>query len=121
MDSYKIGQIIPHELIGLKFECEKCKKFFKPDWLKPLGFPLIAGISKVQENMYFQRITLNMECPKCRAITAIYLPRAQLKHTVNFYGDEAERKLDKARGDLFTCSVFGISPVWQKEFETGRS
>lgn len=117
MSNYKIGQMLPNYLLHLSFECDRCRNTFKPHWLKQLNFPLTPVISKVQENMFFQRISTNIDCPLCGQQTAIPMPMGELKYIVNFYGDEAERKIAKSKIDLFTYSVIGISPYWLKEIE----
>jgi hypothetical protein len=115
MKNYLIGQNIPSTLLNLTFKCDVCHRQFKPDWLKPLGFPL-GPYPTSSENIFLQRVTTTINCTVCMSETVIEMPRGNLNYVVKFYGDEAERVLDK--GSLFTYSVVGISPKWLEELES---
>jgi len=88
--------IIPQELVGKVFSCEKCGRNIEVPWLDKLIFPS-QPIESFLQGGHWVPVSIPLQCNSedCTHNTLVNVPIKPKESTWTLYGDEAGRYIDK--------------------------
>lgn len=109
-----LWQFVPQELLESRFNCIKCGKSSKIDWLRK-RVDTIGAIESNDKSTYLVRLTAFEECEHCNSSNEIMVPNSIQKDKFYLFGDEAFRDI----GDsiFYTYSLIGTSSSFIDEIE----
>jgi hypothetical protein len=102
--------LVPHELVGMKGACPKCKTWTEIPWLEKMGFPK-QPINSDHGHWHWVPVGIPLTCSSetCRHDFHINVPILPNENRWALYGDEAARYIglrheDQSSGNLnFYC------------------